>query len=163
MKTDKEEKKKAEEFVEKLVDITRVAKVIKGGRHFAFRVSVVVGDGKGKVGYGIGKAGEIPAAVSKAAQLAKKNLFSVPLKGSTIPHEVIGNYGAAKVLLKPARRGTGVIASKVVKAMCECVGIRDILTKCLGTTNPLNVMKAVANGFASFKNNDDSDEERLQR
>ncbi|MCD6093472.1 MAG: 30S ribosomal protein S5 [Candidatus Omnitrophica bacterium] len=163
MKTDKEEEKKAEEFVEKLVDITRVAKVIKGGRHFAFRVSVVVGDGKGRVGYGIGKAGEIPAAVSKATQLAKKNLFSVPLKGSTIPHEVIGNYGAAKVLLKPARRGTGVIASKVVKAMCECAGIRDILTKCLGTTNPLNVMKAVANGFASFKNNDASDEGRLQR
>ncbi len=151
MKTDKKEGKKAEEFVEKLVDITRVAKVVKGGRHFAFRVSVVVGDGKGRVGYGVGKAREIPAAVSKASQLAKKNRFSVPLKGVTIPHEIIGNYGAAKVLLKPASRGTGVIASKVVKAMCECAGIRDILTKCLGTTNPLNVMKAVANGFASFK------------
>ncbi|MCK4859715.1 MAG: 30S ribosomal protein S5 [Candidatus Omnitrophica bacterium] len=145
------EGKESEEWLEKLVDITRVAKVIKGGRHFAFRVLVVVGDGKGKVGYALGKAKEIPEAVNKANQLAKKNLFSVPLRETTIPHEIIGHYGAAKVLLKPASKGTGVIANKAVKAMCECAGIRDILTKCLKTTNPLNVLKAVAKGFVGFK------------
>ncbi|RKY39724.1 MAG: 30S ribosomal protein S5 [Candidatus Omnitrophota bacterium] len=146
-----EEIEREEEFTEKLVDIIRVAKVIKGGRHFAFRATVVVGDGRGRVGYGIGKAREIPDAVNKATQLAKKHLFSVPLKGTTIPHQIIGDYGAAKVLLKPASRGTGVIASKTVKAMCECAGIKDILTKCLGTTNPINVMKAVAEGFKNLK------------
>ncbi len=155
MKTDKamREKKKTEEFVEKLVDITRVAKVVKGGRNFAFRATVVVGDAKGKVGYGIGKAREIPEAVRKGSQFAKKHLFHVCLKGTTIPHKIIGGYGAAKVLLKPGARGTGVIANKAVKAMCECVGIKDILTKCFGTTNPINVIKAVADGFVRFKKN----------
>jgi small subunit ribosomal protein S5 len=157
-KTKKENK--PEEFIEKVVDITRVAKVVKGGRHFAFRATVVAGDAKGNVGYGIGKAKEIPEAMRKGSQIAKKHLFSVDLKGSTIPHEVIGEYGAARVLLKPAAKGTGVIANKAVKAMCECAGIRDILTKCLGTTNPVNVIKAVAKGFSCFKSSDYSNKEQ---
>lgn len=162
MEINKKEKR-TEEFLEKLINISRVSRVVKGGRHFSFRATIVVGDTKGRVGYGVGKAREIPEAIRKASQFAKKRLIFVPIKGTTIFHEIIGKYGAAKVLLKPAPRGTGVIASKAVKAMCECAGIKDILTKCLKTTNPINVIKAVANGFTNFKSNDNNDEERLQR
>ncbi len=139
------------ELDERIIDITRVAKVIQGGRRFAFRVAVVVGDNKGNVSVGVGKARAVPDAIRKALEAGRKTLQSVPVSGNTIPHEVIGVHGAAKVLLKPASPGTGVIAGGGVRAVIEAAGYKDILSKSLGSQNTLNVMLATLDGLSRLK------------
>jgi len=140
---------------EKMVDLRRVAKTVKGGRRMSFSAVMVVGDGQGHVGAGLGKAAEIPEAVRKGTEDAKKTVITVPLNGSTIPHEVIGEFGAGRVLLKPASEGTGVIAGGAVRAVLEAAGIRNILTKSLGSNNAANQVQATMAGLAQLKSAED--------
>jgi len=139
------------EFIEKVVAINRVTKVTKGGKKMSFSALVVLGDGKGRVGYNLDKAGEVATAIKKSLIGAKKSMFKVPMRGSTIAHEIIGRCGAATVLLKPASEGTGVIAAGPVRAICDAAGIRNILTKCHRSNNPINVIKATIDGLSRLK------------
>src|ERR1700761_496825 len=139
------------EFEDKVIHINRCAKVVKGGRRFSFAAIVVVGDKKGQVGVGLGKAGEVPEAIKKAGKQAKKNLMRVPMDGKTIPHEIIGHFGASKVLMKPAPEGTGIIASSSVRAILEVAGIQNILTKSIRRDNPHNVVRATLQGLKSLR------------
>ncbi|MFN7967467.1 MAG: 30S ribosomal protein S5 [Acidobacteriota bacterium] len=148
---DRDRDREGSDLRDQVVFINRVTKVVKGGKNFSFAALVVVGDGKGRVGYGSGKAKEVPSAISKGVDHAKRQMIKVPLKGTTIPHMVIGTHGAAKVLLRPASPGTGVIAGGVVRAILESLGVQDVLTKCIGTQNPHNIVRAAFDGLLQLK------------
>ena len=148
------------ELTEKLVKLSRVAKVVKGGRRFSFNALMVIGDKDGHIGVGFGKANEVPEAIRKGVDDAKKNIIKVNLKRNTIPHEIIGRYGTVKVLLKPASPGTGLIAGGPVRAVVESAGIKDVLSKAQGSSNPLNIVKATYNGLKNLKNFADEAEKR---
>jgi small subunit ribosomal protein S5 len=148
------------ELVDKVVHINRVAKVVKGGRRFSFSALVVLGDRSGIVGYGFGKANEVPEAIRKGIQQAKRALVHIPILNQTIPYQVIGRFGAARVLMKPASQGTGVIAGAAVRAIMECGGVQNILTKCLGSHNPYNMVKATFQGLSQLKTAEEIAEKR---
>jgi len=143
--------KEESEFEDKVIHINRCAKVVKGGRRFSFAAIVVVGDKKGQVGVGLGKAGEVPEAIKKAGKQAKKNLFRIPMEGTTIPHEIIGHFGASQVLMKPAPEGTGIIASSSIRAILEVAGVQNILTKSIRRDNPHNVVRATFDGLKKLR------------
>lgn len=142
-----EQAQKQDDFMEKLVTVNRVAKVVKGGRIFSFTALTVVGDGKGKIGFGYGKAREVPAAITKAMEAARRNMITVDLNGDTLQHPMMARHGAARVYMQPASEGTGIIAGGAMRAVFEVVGVRDVLAKCIGTNNPINVVRATLNGL----------------
>jgi len=145
-------KPEGDELLEKLVAVNRVAKVVKGGRQFGFSALTVVGDGKGRVGYGTGKAREVPVAIQKAMEGARKNLIEVKLKGTTLQYPIVGRHGAARVFMKPASEGTGIIAGGAMRAVFEVLGVQNVLAKCIGTNNPINVVQATIKGLRSMLN-----------
>lgn len=150
----KEHKQDNSEFLEKLVTVNRVTKVVKGGRQFTFTALTVIGDGKGRVGYGYGKAKEVPVAIQKAIDQAKRNLIKISLNDNTLFHPIIGKHGAAKVYMQPASEGTGIIAGGAMRAVFEVIGIKDVLAKCIGTRNPANVIRATIDGLKTMVNPD---------
>jgi small subunit ribosomal protein S5 len=155
-----EEQTEKLEFSEHVVHLSRVAKVVKGGRRFSFAALVVIGNGEGLVGYGLGKAQEVPEAIRKGSEHAKKNMIRVPISGNTIPHEIVGHYGAGRVLLRPASAGTGVIAGGAARAVLVAAGVKDVLSKCIGTRNAHNVVRATIAGLRGLSAREDAFEKR---